>query len=254
MKFASGQAGFFPSIKSYLWPNPSNATGHSDWTRLRRRRIYSVAGIVALVFALLYFAAAPTRDAVKGWQSRRHAQKAFGFIAQENWVGARDEATAAYQLRSSEPQALRAIARLLSRTRQQQALDFWTEVRNRVPLSEEDLRDEASVALLAGDRPRAERGIRELTSTSDVPPASWLLAAQLALQTNATPDALIAIEKVQGDPRTTERERLQATLLQLAAASSSTPADETQQERIADAWRKLEETAHGNTAPALDAL
>src|SRR5215211_1095782 len=107
MRSHPGQAGFFPSMKSYLWPNPSNATGHSDRNRLRRRRIYSVAGIVAVVFALLYFAAGPTRDAVKGWQSRRHAQKAFAFIAQENWVGARDEATAAYQIRSSEPQALR---------------------------------------------------------------------------------------------------------------------------------------------------
>ena len=78
----------------------------------KQRRLVLVLGLVG------FFAARPTRSAIKGWQARRHAVKAFAFMAEEKWQDARNEAVAAYQLRPTEPQALRAVARFLSRTRQ----------------------------------------------------------------------------------------------------------------------------------------
>ena len=77
--------------------------------------------------------------------------KAFAFLAQEKWTGAREEAVAAYQLRPNEPEALRAFARFLSRTRQSQALELWDQLAKNQPLTRDDLRDEATSALVAGE-------------------------------------------------------------------------------------------------------
>ena len=62
------------------------------------------------------------------------------------------------------------------------ALEFWDQLAKHTKLTREDLRDEATVALLAGDRVRAERAINELTTGAEAAPADWLLAAQLAGQ------------------------------------------------------------------------
>ena len=123
----------------------------------KRRRLMLLLVIVLLLAAGVFFAARPTRDAIKGWQARRHAQKAFAMIAQQNWNDARTEAVAAYQLRSTEPEALRAVARFLSRTRQPQALEFWAQLSKEQALTREDLRDEATVAMVAGDSERADQ-------------------------------------------------------------------------------------------------
>src|ERR1700758_4965309 len=86
--------------------------------QLRRRRILiaSVSGLFLLAMAVLV--AKPARKAILSWQARRHAQRAFTFIDQQKWREARDEATAAYQLQPNEPQAVRAVARFLSRAGQ----------------------------------------------------------------------------------------------------------------------------------------
>ena len=83
--------------------------------RARRRTVAGLTMIVLVVLGLGVLLARPTRNAIKGWQARRHAAKAFACIDNENWADARKEATAAYQLRPTEPQSLRAIARFLSR-------------------------------------------------------------------------------------------------------------------------------------------
>src|SRR5947209_7181352 len=82
--------------------------------RLRRRRILVFAIAVVLVLVLGLFAGRPTMNAIKAWQARRHAEKAFAYIDQEKWIEARKEAVAAYQLRPTEPQSVRAVARFLS--------------------------------------------------------------------------------------------------------------------------------------------
>ena len=89
--------------------------------QLRRRRIFIASVVLVIVLVVGFFGARPTLHAIKAWQARRHAEKAFTYIENENWLEARKEATAAYQLRATEPESVRAVARFLSRTRQPRA-------------------------------------------------------------------------------------------------------------------------------------
>src|SRR5437588_10623154 len=152
--------------------------------RVRRRRIFIIALALLIAIGLTAVLARPTRNAIKGWQARRHAQKAFALMGQENWTGARDEAIAAYQLRPSEPEALRAVARLLTRTRQPQALEYWDQLSKIAPLSRDDLRDDAGIALLIGDLHRADGAIKKLVAENPTP-ADFLLDAQLAARSGS---------------------------------------------------------------------
>src|SRR2546430_10949471 len=115
--------------------------------RRRRRRIQIWLVPLLLLGVIALMVARPVRRAIRSWQARRHAEHAFTFIDQQKWSEARDEATAAYRLQTSEPQAIRAVARLLSRAGQGEALEFWKNLRESAPLTREDLRDEARVAL-----------------------------------------------------------------------------------------------------------
>lgn len=213
--------------------------------RRRRRRILAFAVILVLAVAALFFGGRPALNAIKAWQARRHAEKAFAFIAQEKWTEARGEAVAAYQLRQTEPQALRAVARFLSRTRQPDALEFWKQLQDRQPLTHEDLRDEAAIALASGDMPRADDAVQKLIS-SKAKAVDWLLAAQLSIQKGVPEDARASLEKVLNDPTATEREQYQAILFQLATSQN--------QDQVSEAWSRLEKLSRGPSATALDAL
>ena len=93
----------------------------------RRKRRIIVIGSVVLVLAILFgvFGRRPAGHAIRAWQAQRHAQKAFDFINKEQWDDARSEAMAAYQLSPDQPEALRAVARYLTRLHSIEALDFW---------------------------------------------------------------------------------------------------------------------------------
>ncbi|MEY2480191.1 MAG: hypothetical protein QOI04_1118 [Verrucomicrobiota bacterium] len=213
--------------------------------RRKRRRLVVILAILLLLCVAGFFGARPGMNAIKAFQARRHANKAFALIAQEKWLDARNEAVAAYQLRPTEPQALRAVARFLSRTHQADALDFWKHLAEKVSLTREDLRDEASIAIIAGDATRAEATVRELTA-KDAQPADWLLAAQLSIQKGAPEDARASLEKVFNDARASEREQFQAAVLQLTSSTNPDHAN--------DAWSRVEKISRGTSATALDAL
>ena len=211
----------------------------------KRRRILALAVILVLAVVALFFGGRPALNAIKAWQARRHAEKAFAFIAQEKWTEARGEAVAAYQLRQTEPQALRAVARFLSRTRQPDALEFWKQLQDRQPLTHEDLRDEAAIALASGDMPRADDAVQKLIS-SKAKAVDWLLAAQLSIQKGVPDAARASLAKVLNDPTATEREQYQAILFGLATSQN--------QDQVNEAWSRLEKLSRGPSATALDAL
>lgn len=221
--------------------------------RRKRRRLLKIGGAIALVLVLGLVFGRPARSAVKAWQARRHAEKAFVFIAAEKWSDATNEARTAYRLRAGEPAAIRAVARLLSRTRQAEALSFWKALREKEPLARQDLRDEAAAALLAGDNAIAGRAVQDLLGSKEggPGPADWLLAAHLAGQNRAHDQVAGYLQKVVADPGSTERQLFQATLFQLAAATADTAGvKETQ----TAAWTRLTKIARGQTEVALDAL
>src|SRR6266436_2808121 len=218
--------------------------------RLKRRRILMVAIVVTVILVAGIFGGRPALNAVKAWQARRHAANAFAYINKQNWTDARKEATAAYQLRPTEPQSLRAVARFLSRTRQPDALEFWQQLEKIAPLTREDRQDEAAVAIMAGETMRAETAVHTLLESKDVDPGSWLLAAQLSIQKGVADDAMSALRKTFTHPRATEQQQLQAALLELSFGSGTAGPDE----RATDAWSRIENISKGKSATALDAL
>src|SRR6476469_2879516 len=138
-------------------------TGAQRQRKRRRRRRIQISLVALLILGVIgFFVARPIRNAIRSWQARRHAEHAFAFINQQKWSEARDEATAAYRLQAREPEAIRAVGRLLSRAGQGQALEFWKHLRETRPLTREDLRDEACVALRANDTARADEAASEL--------------------------------------------------------------------------------------------
>src|SRR3984893_3357095 len=146
----------------------------------RRRILFFVLGTV-LFLLLVAIAARPVRNAVRGWQARRHAARAFVFIDQEKWREARDEASAAYRLRTTEPAAVRAVARLLSRAGQVDALEFWKNLESVTRLTPDDLREKATVALKVDDLAAAGEAVQHLLENRKDKPnaADWLLAADI---------------------------------------------------------------------------
>src|SRR5438105_3922293 len=218
--------------------------------QLKRRRIVIASMAAALLLVIGYFTARPALSAIKAWQARRHAAKAFAYIDHANWLEARKEASAAYQLRQTEPQSVRAIARFLSRTRQPDALEFWQQLEKLTPLTRDDRQDEAAIAIMTGEISRAEIAVQALLESKGADPVGWLLAAQLAIQKGAADDAMSAVTKIFNDADATEEQQLQAALLELALASGSEAIDE----RATDAWSRIEKISRGKSATALDAL
>jgi len=216
----------------------------------------SIWRVVVLLFVLaivaMFFGARPASNAIKAWQARRHAQRAFAYINDEQWNDAQREAIAAYQLRPSEPQALRAVARFLSRVREPEALDFWKQLQNQQSLTREDRRDEVTIALAGNDLSVAELALNDLLTRKDSPPsaADWLLAAQVAEQKGETNEARKFAQKVLDDSRADEPTQFQAALLTLAIA---TP-ENADTSSTGAAWARLRKLAEGKTKTALVAL
>jgi hypothetical protein len=214
----------------------------------RRKRRVIVIGSLVLVLAILFgvFGRRPAGNAIRAWQARRHAQKAFAFINKEQWTDARSEAMAAFQLSPGQPQALRAVARYLTRLHSIEALNFWKELSRKTSLTRLDMRDEAMMAIIAGDIALADTAMDDLID-SHAEPADWLLAAQLAIQKNLPDEAKSYLAKLEADSRATESEQFRAALLQLSLAANSPS------ERV-NALTRLEKLAEGKTATSLDAL
>jgi tetratricopeptide (TPR) repeat protein len=218
--------------------------------RQRKRKRLLIVLVLLLVLGLgAVFGGKPVLHGIKAFQARRHAKSAFALIDKEQWNEARKEATAAFQLWPDEPEAIRAVARFLSRTRQPQALEFWDRLEKDGRLTRVDLTDEASIALLAGDDTRAKRAITALLSGKNggVKPVDHLLEAQLAIRQGAPIEAHDALQKVFSDSAATNREKLQSALIELSIAGGNEAWRD-------DAWSWLQKLADQNDAAGLDAL
>jgi tetratricopeptide (TPR) repeat protein len=215
--------------------------------RRRRKRLLILAASAAVLILAVVFLGRPTLHFIKAWQARRQAREAMELIEKEQWNDARKKATAAYQLWPNEPEAIRAVARFLSRTRQAQALEFWDRLGDN--LTRADLVDEASVALLAGDDTRAKRAIDALLTGKfeGTKPIDRLLAAQLALRHGAPIEAHESLQKVFNDPAATNREKLQAALIEIAISGGSEAWRE-------EGWSWMKRVGEQTDAASLDAL
>lgn len=217
-------------------------------TRKRKRLVIALVLIVLLGLGGI-FGGRPVLHGIKAWQARRHARAAFALMEKEDWNEARKEASSAFQLWPDEPEAIRAIARFLSRTRQAQALEFWDRLEQHTRLTRADLTDEATMALLASDDTRATRAIRALLSGANGPvrPLDYLLSAQLSVRQGAAIEAHDALQKVFGDAHASGREKLQAALVEIGISAGN---DTWRSE----AWSWLKRISEAADAAGLDAV
>src|SRR5205085_11873212 len=221
--------------------------------RRRRRRIQMSLVALLLLGVIGFLLARPVRHAIRNWQTRRHAQRAFVFIDQQKWSDARDEATAAYRLQASEPEAIRAVGRLLSRAGQGEALEFWKNLREIAPLTREDLRDEARVALRVNDTAHADGAARELLEAKEggPNPTDWLIAADAQLRKRSFDQAQGLAEKVLASPQANRREQLQANIALDNIARTAGP---TSHIDIGKVDERIVALAKGDDDVSLDAL
>jgi tetratricopeptide (TPR) repeat protein len=224
--------------------------GWSRRSRKRSKRLLKIGAIAAIIIVLGLLVARPVRNLILGWQARRHAETAFGFIEQKRWKEAREETTAAYQLRPNEPEAIRAVARLLSRTGNIEALNYWRMLSEKTKLTRADLRDKAAIALKAGEPDQTRDAINRLLggAPGEAQPADWLLAGQAALQERDFDVAYNQVNKVFASNSASTEEQLQAVSL-LQAISHF-------QNGILDpvVVRRLDGLARGQDNAALEAL
>src|SRR5947208_1335427 len=220
----------------------------------RRRRRIQISLVALLILGVIgFFVARPIRNSIRGWQARRHAQHAFAFIDQQKWSDARDEATAAYRLQASEPDAIRAVGRLLSRAGQGEALEFWKNLRTIAPLTREDLRDEARVALRVNDNARADEAASKLLKAKErgPSPSDWLTAAEVQLRKHSFDQAQGLAEKVLASSKANRREQLQANIALDNIARNAGP---TSSIDIAKVNERIVALSKGDDDVSLDAL
>src|SRR5438309_4777726 len=219
----------------------------------KRRRIQISLGALLILGIIGFLVARPIRNAIRSWQARRHAEHAFTFIDQQKWSEARDEATAAYRLQASEPQAIRAVGRLLSRAGQGEALEFWKKLREISPLTREDLRDEARVALRVNDTARADESARELLEAKEggPSPSDWLIAAEVQLRKHSFEQAQGLAEKVLASPKANRREQLQANVALDNIARNAGPTSSIDIAKVND---RIVALSKGDDDVSLDAL
>src|SRR5437763_3536556 len=220
----------------------------------RRRRLIQISLVALLILGVIgFFVARPIRNAIRSWQARRHAEHAFAYIDQQKWSDARDEATAAYRLQASEPEAIRAVGRLLSRAGQGEALEYWKKLREIAPLTREDLRDEARVALRVNDTARADGAARELLEAKEggPSPSDWLIAAEVQLRKHSFDQAQGLAEKVLASPKANRREQLQANVALDNIARNAGP---TSSIDIAKVKERIVALSKGDDDVSLDAL
>jgi tetratricopeptide (TPR) repeat protein len=204
----------------------------------RRRWLLWILSLAVVLLVAGGFAARPVRDYVRGWQSRRAARTAFALIDRQQWDEASAKARDALQLKFTEPQAWRAIARLLSRTDQDaSALEWWKKIEQAALLTLEDRRDYARSAIAAGEASAAATQIDFLLAQKGGPaPIDNLLAAHLAVRRGDTVRSADYADRVLTDKRARPNDVLSAAILILGITKSDSPPH-------INAWKQIQDIA-----------
>jgi Tfp pilus assembly protein PilF len=191
---------------------------------LRRWRWLWVSLAALLFVAASVWAAPKAARRIKGWQSRRLAREAMALMDAQKFNEAASKARDAVQIKNTEPEAWRAIARLLTRTGQNRAaLEWWSRLERVGRLTTEDRREYATAAFLGENLPVASRQVEALLHEPHAGPADWLLGAQLAVRQQEGERALDYTQRVLADPRATPNELFSASVLVLSFTTNDSP-------------------------------
>lgn len=214
-----------------------------------RRRWLWISVVALIGIAALVWAAPKITRRIKGWQSRRLAREAMALMDAQKFNEAANKARDAVQIRNTEPEAWRAIARLLTRTGQgRAAMEWWQRIDRVGRLTQQDRRDYATAAFLSENLVVGSQQVEALLRERDAGPADWLLAAQLAVRRQEGERALDYTHRVLSDSRSTPNERFSAAVLVLSFTTNESPP------HVA-AWSELHTLARDpNNAMSLTAL
>jgi hypothetical protein len=209
----------------------------------RRARRWVIAAVVVLVLAVA--GGPPSYRRAKLWRARSLAAEAERLLADHQLENASAKAQAAIGLAPAEPEALRAMARVLTSARSTLALNYWKGLLAQPGATADDRRAAVRLALQAERLDFAEEQLALLLA-ADPPAVETLeLAAQAALQKNRPAVALEYLARLlRQDPRHDAARLLQARIL------ASSP-DRAQSEQ---GGRELLELGRGDSARALTAL
>ena len=205
---------------------------------------------IAAVMTCLLFAARPTGREIKAWQARRLARGATELIEQGKYKEAAAKARDALQLRRTEPEAWRPIARLLTQSgKSAGSLDWWKKLDAAAKLSIQDRRDYAVAALTSGDLAAASAQVDVLLAQPDGPaPIDYILAAQVAVRRQQGDIALDFSERALKDPRITPNELFATAIMVISFTKPDSPPN-------ANAWAQIIKLARDKANPmSLDAL
>ncbi len=217
--------------------------------RRRRRFLLRWTPIMAGVLVLGWLAAKPAWRAGRAWQARRAAREAVALMGQEKWPEAFRRGNDAYLLRANEPEAVRVMARLLTRAgRAADALKFWRQLHELGALQPEDRRDFAAAALGAGEIEMAgeQLALIRREAPGGGAPLDLLLMAQHAARAG-DPEAAAGFALKILDPaaKAAPRERFAAAQVLLSLSSPR---------GRAEAVRELQALARSTGPASLEAL
>ncbi len=186
---------------------------------MRNRRIVRVyLPTLIILTALGYFGGLPAWRAVKRFQSRRIAAEAIQLLQQEKWSEAARRAHDAVLLSLTEPEAMRASARVWTRLGlAAEAVKYWKELDRLGALTVDDRRDYASSSLAAGDLPTAAVQLDAIIASKAPPkPGDALVQAQISAgKSDFAKSVASAREVIAEASGANERERYIAAMLLL---------------------------------------
>jgi tetratricopeptide (TPR) repeat protein len=215
----------------------------------RRLRRWVIAGGVVLI--LLAAGGPPVYRRAKVWRARTLAAEAEKLLAARQLEKASGKAQAAIGLAPAEPQALRTMARVLTRARSGLALNYWKGLVAQPGATADDRRAAVRAALQSDRLDFAEEQLAILLADDSPPVETLELAAQAALRRNDPARALEFLARVlRQQPGNDGARLLQAQVMALSP-------DHAQSEQGVRDLLELgarRDGPHGDAAPALGAL
>ena len=144
----------------------------------RRRFVWRTAAYVGVALVALIAVGALGYHVFTGWRARDLAGKAKENFEQGNFRMAWLQINSAKELRSEDPEVLRAAALIEAGFGRPEALDHWQKLAGQTQLTPEDLSARASAALRHGTDEQFEQAVADLEKADKVSEAGALRAAR----------------------------------------------------------------------------
>ena len=144
----------------------------------RRRFVWRTAAYVGVALVALIAVGALGYHVFTGWRARDLAGKAKENVEQGNFRMAWLQINSAKELRSEDPEVLRAAALIEAGFGRPEALDHWQKLAGQTQLTPEDLSARASAALRHGTDEQFEQAVADLEKADKVSEVGELRAAR----------------------------------------------------------------------------